>query len=481
MTRGFIGGVLGALLVAAAPGSAQTNGYLLPCSAAGALSRGCTTLTTPADASTMLANPAGLSGIAGRTLEVDGAAFLPTMTYANAVNQATDGKHNVFPLPAVFFAERLGPGWSFGAGMQTMGGMGADYTLANAVLGPGQRYHSKFALMKGGVAVAYRPVRQLSIGAVAGALYSQLEMATPYAVDPAQLAGMAGLGQIPEYRAMMSGFSEAVAYASITGLSAVGFTAGASVQYEPSSDLAFALMWTAPTTLRMGGGTATMDMNAQFNQLYGGMVAASGGNSATVRTQLSGFGLNLGTGMTTAFDAKADFGVPQTATLAAGGRLSERLRAGADVEWIGWAHAFRDMPLTLTNGTSANVNILMNGQPSNGAFSTAWPLNWKDTWVGRAGVAYQATPDLSFSAGGIYGSDPVPGNTLFTIFPAIVQGAATAGVGYRVGSAELHLAYAHTFAHSQTGAPTSLVASEYANGTSTLAEHTISVGLGWKF
>ncbi len=481
MTRGLIGGVLGALLLAAAPASAQTNGYLLPCSAAGSLSRGCTTLSAPADASTTLVNPAGLAGIAGRAFEVDGAAFLPTMSYANAVNRATDGQNNVFPLPAVFYAARLGAHWALGAAVQTMGGMGTDYTLANAVLGPDQRYHSKFALMRGGVALAYRPVPRLAVGVMAGALYAQLEMATPYAVNAASLAGMAGLGQFPEYQAMMSGFSEAVAYASITGLSAVGLTAGASVQYEPSPDLALALLWTAPTTLAMGGGTATMDMNAQFNQLYRGMVAANGGNAATVRTQLSGFGLNLASGMTTTFDAEADFGVPQILTLAAGGRLSDRVRAGADVAWIGWAHAFHAMPLTLTNGTSANVNILMNGRPASGGFATGWPLNWKDTWVGRAGVSFRATRALSLDLGGMYGSDPVPDNTLFTVFPAIVEGAATAGLGYQLGAAELHLAYAHTFAHSQTAAPTSLVASEYANSTSTLAENMISLGIGWKF
>ncbi|MDE3128103.1 MAG: outer membrane protein transport protein [Gemmatimonadota bacterium] len=481
MSHRLIRNVAGALALAATTATAQTNGYLLPCSAAGALGRGCTTLTNPADPAMLLGNPAALTAMRGRAFSVSGAAFLPSMSFANAVNPATDGKRNVFPLPAIFYAQQMGSRWAFGLGAQTLGGMGADYTLTNAVLGPDQRYHSKFALMKGGLALAYRPVRQLSVGVMAGVLYGQLEMATPYAVSPSQLAGFAGLAQIPTYQALMSGFSQATAYATVTGLQATALSAGASVEYLPSDDWQFALMWTAPATLKLSGGAAAMDMNAQFLQLYQAMVGANGGNAGIVSTQLSQFGINMNAGMSTTFDARANFGVPQTVTLAAGARVSDRVRAGADAEWIGWAHAFRDMPLMLSGGTSANINILMNGAPTNGAFTAAWPTDWKDTWSGRAGVSFQATRALSLSVGGIYGSDPVPDGTLFAIFPAIVQGAATVGAGYQVGPAVLDLAYAHTFAHSQVAAASNLVATEYANSTSKLGENTISFGIGWKF
>ena len=481
MSHRLIRNVLSALALAATTAAAQTNGYLLPCSAAGPLGRACTTLTDPVDPTMLLSNPAALTATHGRVLSVSGAAFLPTMSYANAVNPVTSGKNNVFPLPTIFYADQRGTRWAFGLGVQTLGGMGADYTLTNAVLGPDQRYHSKFALMKGGLALAYRPVRQFSIGVMAGVLYSQLEMATPYAVSPSQLAGLAGLAQVPAYHALMSRFSEATAYATVTGLHAVGFTTGASIEYLPSHDWQFALMWTAPTTLRLAGGTAAMDMSAQFLQLYQAMVEANAGSASIVNAQLSHFGIDMAGGMSSSFDAKADFGVPQTATLAAGGRLNDRVRVGADVEWIGWGHAFRDMPLILSGGTNANINILMNGAPTNGGFSAAWPMNWSDTWTGRAGISVQATRALSLSVGGIYGSDPVPNRTLFAIFPAIVHGAVTVGAGYRVGPTVLDLGYAHTFAHPQVAAAANLVASEYANSTNTLAENMISLGIDWKF
>jgi long-chain fatty acid transport protein len=482
MSRHLEIGLAGALLLATAPvASSQTNGYLLACSAAAPLGRGCTTLADPGDPAGMLANPAGLVSIGGRALSLNGAAFLPSLTYRNAVNPSTAGKSNVFPLPAAFFADRLRGRWVFGLGAQTLGGMGADYTLTHALLGPDQRYHSKFGLMKGGLVAAYRLTPRLSVGAMAGALFGQVEFATPYAVNPAQLAGLAGLSQDPDYAPLLGGFTEATAYASLSGLSGFGFTAGASLQYQATPTVALALAWTAPSTLTLDGGSAAMDMNAQFGQLYQGMVAAKGGDTATVNAQLAGFGINMAAGMASQFGAAVDFGVPQTLILALGAQPSSRWRLGVDVGWIGWKHAFRDMPVRLSNGTNANVNIMMNGTPTNGAFATAWPMAWKDAWTARIGAEFAAAPGLALRGGAIYGTNPVSSAGLFTIFPAIVQSAATLGAGYQVGHTLVNLTYAHTFTHSQTASATHIVAAEYANSTSRLGEDTFSFGLGWHF
>ena len=472
-----------ATLLAGAPvlATSQTNGYLLACSAAAPLARGCTLLGDPSDPALMLTNPAGLVGVGGRVVTLSGAAFLPTMSYENAMNPTTAGKDNIFPLPALFFAGRLSDRWALGAGIQTLGGMGADYTLDHALLGARQRYHSKFGLLRGGVSAAFRATPRLSVGVMAGALYGQLEFATPYAVNPNQLAGLAGLAQDPSYGPMLSGFTEATAYASMTGLTGKGLTAAASVQYEASPNLAVALAWTAPSTLTLDGGRATMDMNAQFGQLYQGMVAAKGGDTATVNAQLASFGINMAAGMTTAFGAAVDFGVPQTLTLALGARPATRLRLGLDIGWVGWKHAFRQMPVRLSNGTNANVNIMMNGSPTNGAFGTAWPMAWKDAWIGRAGGEFTVNPALALRGGVAYGTNPVSSGGLFTIFPAIAQSTGTVGASYRFGNTIVDLTYAHTFTNSQTASSPHMVATEYANSTSHLEEDTFSVGLGWHF
>jgi long-subunit fatty acid transport protein len=481
MSRKLTFGLVGALLVGAAPARAQTNGYLLACSAAAPLGRGCTTLADPTDPATMLANPAGIATLGGSALSLNGAAFQPTMSYTNAVNPLTAGKDNVYPLPAVFFADRARGRWALGVGVQTLGGMGADYTLTHSLLGPNQRYHSKFGLMKGGLVAAYRLTPRLSLGAMAGTLYGQVEFATPYAVSPTQLAGLAGLAQDPDYAPLLAGFTEATAYADMTGITGFGFTAGASLQYQATPTVVVALAWTAPSTLTMSGGNAAMDMNAQFGQLYQGMVAAKGGDAATVNAQLASFGIDLSKGMASSFGVAADFGIPQTATLALGAHPFSRWRLGVDLGWIGWQHAFHDMPVRLSAGTNANVNIMMNGSPTNGSFATAWPTEWKDAWTARAGVEFVATGAWTLRGGAMYGTNPVQSEYIFTIFPAIVRSAATLGAGYQVGRTTVNLTYAHTFTQSQTASGTSGVASEYANSTSRLGEDTFSFGLGWHF
>jgi len=467
-------------LAGAGAAAAQTAGYMLPCSSASQLGRGCTLLADQGDASTILGDPAALAGV-GRGLVVSGAAFMPSLHYANALNPGQNGKSNVFPMPALYYADGHRGALTLGLGAQAIGGMGADYSLDNAVLGAGQRYHSKVALMKGGLAAAWQVSPQLTVGAMVGALYGQLEFATPYSLNPMTLAGMAGLAQDPSYATMMQSFTEATAYANLTGLSGFGLTGALSVHYQPSPAVTVALAWTPSTTLTLGGGTATMDMNAQFGQLYQGMVAAKGGNAAAVNAQLAGFGINMANGMATSFKAETDFGVPQTVTLAVGLRPGERLRFGVDLGWIGYASAFKTMPMRMTGGTNANINILMNASPTNGSFAAAWPLDWKDSWVARAGAAYGLTPVLSVRAGAMYNSNPVPSSTLFTIFPAVARTALTVGVRYRMGITTLDVGYAHTFTSTQTGATPSLVAQEYAGATSQLGEDQLSAGLSWRF
>jgi long-subunit fatty acid transport protein len=461
--------------------SAQTNGYLLPCSAASSLGRGCTLLGgTTLDAAGMLTNPASLVFLEGRSLSLSGAAFAPTMDYANAANPRVSGDDNVFPLPAVFFADRQRGRLAFGAGIQTLGGMGADYRLTHPVLGADQRYHSKFGLMKGALAGAVRLNDRFALGVSVGLLYGQLEFATPYSMNPAVMAGMAALAQDPDYAPLFAGFTEATAYAGMAGLSGFELSGSVSAQYQ-AGRWSVAAFYTPRSVLTLSGGTADMDMTAQFGQLYQGMVAAKGGDAAAVNAQLAGAGIDMAGGMTTRFGAEVDFGVPATAGLALGFRPSPRLSLALDGGWIGYAKGFEYMDLRMRDGTNANINIMINANPADGDFDAGWELEWQDTWVARAGAEWQASRSLSLRGGLMYGTNPVPGNTLFTIFPAIVQTAATAGVAYRAGPATVSASYARAFRRGQTAATPHLVAREYEGSTSRLAEDVLSLGLVWRF
>lgn len=474
-----------ATTLVAAPAVAQTNGYLLPCAATGSIGRGCTLLGAPGDPAAMLSHPASLAGRTTRALSLSGAAFLPTMTYTNRANlNGVDGKDNVFPIPAFYVADRSRGPITLGLGAQVLGGMGADYQLTHALLGADQRYHSKFGLMKGGLAAAWQVTPVLSIGGSIGALYGQLEMATPYSLNPTAFAGMAGLAQIPEYSTLFANFPEATAYVDITGFSGFAASGALSAEYRVNPRLTLAAAWTPPATTTLSSGHAAMDMTAQFTQLYNALVMANGGGTgatAIVAGQLSSFGIDMSAGMQATFDAEAKFGIPQTAVLALGWQPNDRLHVGIDAGWIGYKSAFKDMPLTMTAGSNANINILMNADPANGSFANAWQLQWKDSWVLRAGAELAATNRLALRAGMLYGTNPVPANTLFTIFPAVVQTSATVGFGYRMGSVTAQAAWAHTFGNDVLAASSHLVALEYSGSRSRLTENLFSFGLDWNY
>lgn len=460
--------------------AAQTTGYLLPCSAASPLGRGCTLLSGDGDPAGMLSNPAGLASLGAPALSLAGAAFMPTMDYTNAVNPRVNGATNTFLLPALYIADRARGRFVLGLGAQTLGGMGADYQLTHPLLGADQVYHSKFGLMKGAVAAGVRLTDRLAIGGALGALYGQLEFATPYSLSPLDFAGMAGLAQDPDYAPLFGAFTEATAYADMRGLSGFALSGSASAEYRPSRRLSLALSYTPRRTLTMGGGTAAMTLNAQFGQLYQAMVQAKGGDAGAVNAQLAAFGIDLSAGMATQFDAEVDFGVPATATLAVGVRPGRRWSLGLDVGWIGYEKAFEYMDIRMRNGTNSNINILMNADPSNGAFDAGWPLEWKDAWVARLGGEWEASRDLTVRGGAMYGSNPVPDNTLFTIFPAIVETAVSGGLAYRYGPVTTSLTYARTFRHGQTAAAQHMVAQEYQGSISRLSENMIAVGLTWR-
>jgi hypothetical protein len=54
-------------------------------------------------------------------------------------------------------------------------------------------------------------------------------------------------------------------------------------------------------------------------------------------------------------------------------------------------------------------------------------------------------------------------------------------VGYQFGRTTVNGAYAHTFTNRETAGSPHIVAAEYANSTSSLAEDTFSFALSWRF
>jgi len=197
--------------------------------------------------------------------------------------------------------------------------------------------------------------------------------------------------------------------------------------------------------------------------------------TATVAQLLGAAGLDLSKGVVGTYDAGIDLSLPQTIGAGATYRPAAGWLLAFEGGWMGWSKAEHDMPFKLTNGNNTNLNLLINGNATNASFTYPFPLRWKDSWIGKAGVE-KTVGDGAVRLGWAYGSNPVPDNALFITFPAIVEHSAIVGGTIKVGGMPLDIAFVHAFNKTMTAASTSLVGSEYRNSVTDLQENVLTVG-----
>ena len=147
-----------------------------------------------------------------------------------------------------------------------------------------------------------------------------------------------------------------------------------------------------------------------------------------------------------------------------------------------WSRAEKVMPFVLTGGDNPNVNILVNGDPLNGAFTYPFPLEWKDSWTSKAGVAFALSTETTLRAGYLHGGNPVPANTVFIAFPAISSQAVTAGAGFHLLGVPLEASLVHALNTRITGAPSGhRVGSEYQASFTTMRQTVLTLGAVWVY
>ena len=148
-----------------------------------------------------------------------------------------------------------------------------------------------------------------------------------------------------------------------------------------------------------------------------------------------------------------------------------------DAEWLNWANAFDKMSLSLSNGSNANINRMLG---NTGSFNVDFPLEWKNSVSVRIGAEYIINDNITGRVGYAYGSNPVPEQTVFPVFPAIVENHLMLGVSMKVSrSIAIDLAYENALNKKETASATSEIASEYNSSTSQLSENVFHVALSW--
>ena len=235
----------------------------------------------------------------------------------------------------------------------------------------------------------------------------------------------------------------------------------------------------------MEGGTALIDMGAQFGQMMQAMVTARAqaygetpqAAQAAVMGQLGQAGLDLQAGMTAAYDAATTITLPMTAGVGLRLPVGAALALSAEVEWRRWSKAEDVMPFRLTDGTNANINLMLNGDPSDGRFTYPFPLEWQDTWSAKVGATYAFASGTALRAGYLQGENPVPDRTVFITFPAISTRALTAGATFHLHGFPLDVSYVRAFEEELAGCHHGhLLGAEYNGSRTTMSQNVFTLG-----
>ncbi len=449
--------------------------------------------------SLIMNNPAGLSFLKQSQADLSISLMAPSVYFRNNLNDAY-GKNNLFPLGCVSYARKTNGKLSWGAGIFTQGGMGADFSLnhdlytdqnGNYVQQP---YHSKFAVMQGGGALAYQLSTTLSVGVTANLIYGQVEFAMPMSMPPAMMGGVLDPTKGLTYGDLFGapaaeggfGYNEVVASANMESLHAFGFNGKIGFAFKPNERFSAGINYSLPVNLNYKNGAATMDMTYQMNNAFGkvvGMIMQQYPDmnpqqaQQQAMTMFANMGIDLSKGVKDRYDAQAGFGLPQS--LAAGLFFApvKKLRLSLDAEWINWKKAFDQMDITLTNGSNPNISKMLG---TAGTISMAFPMHWKNTVVIRTGVEGDVAPDFTLRAGYVYGSNPVPASTVFPVFPAVVKHHLTAGTSVKVAkNLVINAAYEYAFRNNQRAGAISEVGNQYNNSLSGLENSIFHVSVSW--
>lgn len=450
----------------------------------------------------MMTNPAGISFIKENMLEADFSMMIPRLRFQNTINDA-EGNTNYYPLPSLGITFRPKKSdITLGLGFYTQGGMGSDFEMNNALFKDQngnyvlQPYYSKFAVMQGGPSLSYKFSKSFSAGFSVHLYYSMMDFRMPYSLSPNELKGVINpqtgmtFGQLfsaPPSQGGL-GYSEVTAAADMSGLSAFGFGGKIGLAYKVNEMFSLGLSYTLPVNFTYKDGTANMDMTYQMNDAFSRVVTGYMTNYPAITQQqaidsaMNAFtmmGVNLSLGAEATYSLENKLSLPQSIAFGLSYSPGKKFRVGFDFEWLNWKTAFENMELSMSGGQNANINRMLGNE---GSFALTFPLEWKDSYVIHFGGEYDFSKLFTLRAGYTYGSNPVPAETVFPVFPAIVENHIMAGGTFNVSKkVAVNFAYEMALNKELTASNPSAVASEYNSSTSQLQTMLFHLSVGWKY
>lgn len=384
-------------------------------------------------------NPAGLSVLRGRNLDLSVDAVFARGSYNDPFNQNAPLDTSAGAVPYGAFGMPIGHSrFSFGVGMtpellsegdwkyvDPPGTAGASYGLQE------QKSAINAFRFAGGLGFAVSP--KFSLGATVGADYNTNTLQAPYIFQSQPV--LAGLKTLLDLHT-----------------SGVGWNGSVGALAHPTDKWELGVAWKSRTVIESTG-TASGDAYAQF--------AALGVDAASDFT----------------YSGKVRNILPQSVTASAAWQARHGWLFAFQANWINWKDSFAVLPVTLTNGTNATINSLVGGN----SMQDVVPLHWKDQYVFHGGVEHGLTENTTIRSGYAHGNNPVPSSTLTPLTAAIFTDEITAGFEYRHDRSKFGIAYGfRPMANEQVG-QSSLLAGEYNNSSVNVGTQSLVASYAFKF
>jgi long-subunit fatty acid transport protein len=397
---------------------------------------------TPSDdavTDALAANPAGLTALKARALNLGLAGIFARGSFSNAVNTNSPLRDSPGAVPSAAFGSPLGHSrFTLGLGLvpellsvsnwnyvDAPGAAGASYGL--------QTQKSAIIALRAVAGVGFALNDRISLGFSAGAVYNSNTLDAPYIFQSNPV--LAGLKTLLNLHT--------------TG---VGWNVGAGLTARLIRNLHVNAAWKSRTVIDSTG-KASGNLSQQFAAL--GLTAAPGFSySATVHNVL-----------------------PDSLLAGFDWRATGRWRFLIEANRIGWRSAFRSLPVSLSGGTNATVNSLLASTSLNDGVA----LLWKDQYVVRAGVERPLSESILLRAGFAHANNPVPASTLSPLTAAIMTDRLSTGLGYRSGRWRFDLAYSFNPLAHEAVRHSALLSGEYSNSAVSIGTQSLTLDTSLRF
>jgi long-chain fatty acid transport protein len=292
-----------------------------------------------------------------------------------------------------------------------------------------QTEHSEILVLRSAAGLGWAITPKLSVGASFGADYNQNKLQAPYIFQ--SQPKLKGAKTLLDLRT--DGF---------------GYDGEAGLLYRPLPNLQFGAAYQTETRIHTHG-DANGDAGAQFG------VAS----------------------LPFHYDAEVRNVFPQSVNAGTSWGFHPQWRLALQVDWVNWGSAFKQLPVSLSNGS----NPAVNNAAGSSAIQDNVPLDWRDEFVYRAGLEYEVIHNLFLRAGYCYGASPVPDQTLTPLTAAIMEHTVTAGVGYHWHRYQFDLAYQYDIPVTRDVGTSALLSGEYSNSSVSVDVHWFALTVGAAF